>query len=264
MLEQILETKKEEVLTLTAERPDLLVPKNLSTEGEKTDGNSTESFIERLRQPNRTSALIAEVKKASPSKGVIREDFDPVMIAKSYEKAGADCLSVLTDQHYFQGDPQYISAIKEQVQLPVLRKDFIISPIQINESVEMGADAILLIAKALPPQDLKFLYDEATHAGLDCLVEVHNRQELEQLLEVFTPRIIGVNNRNLDTFETDINVTKSLSNMIPKGVTMISESGIHGPDMIQALERVGVHGFLVGEYLMRQKKIEEAVSQLYG
>src|SRR5690606_976175 len=167
-------------------------------------------FLQSLLHPRRSSALIAEVKKASPSKGVIREDFQPVEIAKAYQAAGADCLSVLTDEHYFQGDPSYIAQIKQEVNLPILRKDFIIDPLQVEQSVELGADAILLIAKSLPIKQLMELYHLAEEKGLDVLIEIANEAELTELFSQLKPRIIGINNRDLRTFNTSTEVTKAL------------------------------------------------------
>jgi indole-3-glycerol phosphate synthase len=221
-------------------------------------------FIKALQNPNRSSALIAEVKKASPSKGVIREDFHPVEIAKAYELAEADCLSVLTDQPFFQGDLSYISQIKEEVSLPILRKDFIIDKIQIKQSVELGADAILLIAKALSVEKLVSLYYQAEEIGLDVLIEVSTREELDAIFSKLTPRLIGINNRDLSTFQTTTEVTKQLLPYIPQEVLVISESGIHSSQMVKDLEAHGVRGFLVGEHFMRQADIGEAVKHLYA
>lgn len=222
------------------------------------------SFIQAIQNPKRGSALIAEVKKASPSKGVIRPDFHPVEIAKAYEEAGADSLSVLTDKSFFQGDSSYIAQIKEQVKIPILRKDFIIDSIQVKQSVALGADAILLIAKALPINQLAELYHEAEELGLDILIEVANQKELEEIFSKLAPLLIGINNRDLRTFQTSTDITKQLLRYIPKEVLVISESGIDSSDMIQDLAQHGVSGFLIGEYFMRQEDIGEAVKQLYA
>lgn len=257
MLKEILATKVQEVKRLYELRDEI-------EEKAKDVELPRYSFLEALKKPRRKSALIAEVKKASPSKGVLRPDFRPVQIALDYRQAGADALSVLTDVTYFQGDGDYIRQIKKQVDLPVLRKDFIIDPLQIKESVALGADAILLIAKALPARDLYHLYNLAQQEGLDCLVEVSNRAELEELLSLFTPAIIGVNNRNLDTFETSVERTKELLPHLPQGTVIISESGINSPQVVEELTQLGVNGFLVGEYFMRQENVIQAVQHLYG
>jgi indole-3-glycerol phosphate synthase len=222
------------------------------------------SFIQSLSEPNRGQGIIAEVKKASPSKGVIRADFEPVSIARSYAEGGADCLSVLTDTPYFQGDKTYIARIKEHVRLPVLRKDFIIDPLQVQESVELGADAILLIAKALSDQQLKVLYEQAHGCGLDCLIEVSNLEELETVFSTVQPRMIGVNNRDLSTFVTDPARTVELLPHIPDDVLVVSESGIHDAATVRRLAEAGVSAFLVGEHFMRQDDPGAAIGQLLG
>ncbi|GAA0360576.1 indole-3-glycerol phosphate synthase TrpC [Bacillus horti] len=260
MLTKILSTKQEEIKELYSRK--------YGFKG-TTRARAIQSypFVEALQNPKHTVALIAEIKKASPSKGLIRSEFDPVQLALDYERAGADCLSVLTDRDYFMGDPEYIWKVKEQVQLPILRKDFIVDPIQVEQSVELGADAILLIARALSLSQLEELYLQATEVGLDVLIEVHNREELVGILALkekgIDLKLIGVNNRNLDTFETSIEVTKDLRSMIPEGVLCISESGIQSKQDIVELSRIGVHGFLIGEHFMRQENIVEAVKRLY-
>jgi indole-3-glycerol phosphate synthase len=257
MLKKILDVKKEEVHQLYKAGYDY----SLTVKERKIPSYP---FVEALQNPNQSSGLIAEVKKASPSKGVIREDFHPVEIAKAYEQAGADCLSVLTDKQFFQGDVSYIAQIKKEVSLPVLRKDFIIDPIQIKQSVELGADAILLIAKAMPVEKLADLYYQAEELGLDVLIEIANREELEDVFSKMKPRLIGINNRDLRTFQTSTEVTKQLLPNIPKEVLVISESGIHSSEMVKDLEQHGVRGFLIGEHFMRQDHIGEAVKQLYA
>lgn len=222
------------------------------------------SLYKSLQAKKRKLALIAEVKKASPSKGLIRTDFDPVEIGKAYERAGANAISVLTDRDYFQGDTSYLTAVKEQVSLPVLRKDFIIDSLQIEETVRIGADAMLLIVAALEVNKLKELYDEAYEKGLECLVEVHSEEELEQLLAVFTPKIIGVNNRNLKTFETCLSQTERIKRFIPEGSLFVSESGIHTPEDICRVEKAGADAILVGESLMRAETPEVGIRHLFA
>jgi indole-3-glycerol phosphate synthase len=257
MLKKILETKQSEVQQLYASG----YAYSLTVEERAIPSYP---FIRALQKPKRSSGLIAEVKKASPSKGVIRPDFHPVEIAKAYEHAGADCLSVLTDKTFFQGDLSYIAQIKEQVKIPILRKDFIIDPIQVRQSIELGADAILLIAKALPINLLAELYHQAEEAGLDILIEITNQEELEAVFSKLSPLLIGINNRDLSTFQTSTDITKQLLPFIPKNVLVISESGIHSSEMVLDLEQHGVKGFLVGEHFMRQEDIGEAVSRLYA
>ncbi|WFR60454.1 indole-3-glycerol phosphate synthase TrpC [Paenibacillus amylolyticus] len=213
---------------------------------------------------NRKLGLIAEVKKASPSKGLIRPDFHPVEIAAAYERAGADCISVLTDVSYFQGSSEYLLAIHQAVNIPLLRKDFIIDERQIAEARLLGADAILLIASILTPEQIRQYLEFAKSLGLDALIEVHDRTELEQVLEIPQATLVGINNRNLKTFETSLNTTLDLMDLIPRGVTLISESGIDGPESTVPLIQAGVHGILVGEHLMRKHDVEAAVTELMG
>jgi len=195
-------------------------------------------------------AVVAEIKKASPSRGVIREDFDPVNIAIGYEKAGAACLSVLTDEKFFQGSAYYLEQIKPKTGIPVLRKDFIIDPYQVYESKVIGADCILLIASALSDGQLQELSMIAIGLGLDVLVEVHNREELERGMMLRTP-LIGINNRNLHTFEISLETTIGLLPDVFPDRTIITESGIHHRDDITLMRGHNVHAFLIGETLMQ-------------
>lgn len=197
------------------------------------------------------NAVIAEVKKASPSKGVIREDFDPVEIARSYADAGAACLSVLTDVQYFQGSDDYVRAIRKAVDIPILRKEFIVNPYQIVEARAMGADAILVIMAMVDDKTAREQVKTASELGLSVLPEVHNAKELERALQLDT-QLIGINNRNLHTFETSLETTLSLLDAMPAEKTVITESGIFTPMDIATMNEAGVYGFLVGESLMRQ------------
>ncbi|CAA0124328.1 Indole-3-glycerol phosphate synthase [BD1-7 clade bacterium] len=198
------------------------------------------------------SAVIAEIKKASPSKGVIREDFDPVMIAKSYADAGAACLSVLTDRDYFQGHEDYLKAARAACDIPVIRKDFIIDPYQVYEARAIGADCILLIVAAFIEQTdlLKSLYDLSQSLGMDVLVEVHNAEELEIALQLDLP-MVGINNRNLHNFATSLNNTYQLLDSIADDVLVVTESGIHSREDVAAMREHQVNAFLVGEAFMR-------------
>lgn len=195
-------------------------------------------------------AVIAEVKKASPSAGTIAADFDPLAIAKAYAEAGADALSVLTDEKYFQGHLSYLAKIREAVDLPILRKDFIIDEVQIYESVVAGADAILLIVAALEQDQLLHLLDTATACQLDVLVEVHDLEEMERALESGA-RLIGINNRNLRTFEVDLGTTERLSEEVSSDHILVSESGIHRGEDAAKVRAWGADAILVGEALMR-------------
>ncbi|HEY5702815.1 MAG TPA: indole-3-glycerol phosphate synthase TrpC [Gammaproteobacteria bacterium] len=207
-------------------------------------------------------AIIAEIKKASPSKGVIRKDFDPVAIAKSYADAGATCLSVLTDRDFFQGDDEYLKSARAACELPVLRKDFMIDPYQIYESRLLGADCILLIVSALDDQKLRDLADLSTMLGMDVLPEVHDREELERALVLRLP-LIGINNRNLRTFETDINTTIGLLPDVFHDRTVITESGIHSKDDVALMRKHNVNAFLVGESFMAAPDPGEKLKTLF-
>tara|TARA_B100001964_G_C14237974_1_gene603467 strand:- start:1528 stop:2313 length:786 start_codon:yes stop_codon:yes gene_type:complete len=196
-------------------------------------------------------AIIAEIKKASPSKGVIRNNFEPVLIARSYETAGATCLSVLTDVSFFQGANQYLKKARGAVSLPVLRKDFIVDPYQVYESRVIGADCILLIASILEPGSLEQLYRLAVSLGMDVLVEVHNEAELAMALAV-SPRLLGINNRNLRTFDVDLRTTLNLLAEIPDDTLVVTESGIHTRENVELMIENNVFGFLVGEAFMKE------------
>ncbi|MDA0977496.1 MAG: indole-3-glycerol phosphate synthase TrpC [Proteobacteria bacterium] len=211
----------------------------------------------------RQAAIIAEIKKASPSKGVIREDFDPPAIAESYEKAGAACLSVLTDVDFFKGSDEYLIMAKASCSLPVLRKDFMISAYQVYESRAIGADCILLIASVLDIDEMHELYDIARNLGMDVLVEVHNRAELDKALTL-SPKLIGINNRNLKTFEVDLNTTLDLLKDVPADVAVITESGIHQRADVARMLSSNVYGFLVGEAFMREPKPGQALENLFS
>jgi indole-3-glycerol phosphate synthase len=210
-------------------------------------------------------ALIAEVKKASPSKGVIRADFDPIAIARAYADNSAACLSVLTDEPYFQGKLEYLCAIREIVSVPLLRKDFMVDPWQIVESRLAGADAILLIVAALSPSDLRCLLKTAREYDLAALVEVHDREEMAEALDAGAD-LIGINNRDLHTFRTNLSVTLDLLSDLPPDPNrlIVSESGIFTRADVERLQAVGVHAVLVGEALMREADIGAKMRELLG
>lgn len=249
MLDKIIQTKKEEITKIQ-------LPEDLPF--------NRLSFYDALKTPKRRIGLIAEVKKASPSKGLIKENFHPVEIAQAYEKGGADCLSVLTDSPYFQGKNEYLTKVKKSVNIPILRKDFIIDHIQITEAKRIGADAILLIGEAVDAVLLKELYQHAMESGLDVLVEIHDRETLEQVLSVITPKILGVNNRNLKTFKTDIHQLKDMFSFIPKDTLLVSESGIHTVEDLAIVQKYGANAVLVGESLMRKEDQTVAIKELFG
>ncbi len=209
------------------------------------------------------SAVIAEIKKASPSKGVIREDFDPAAIAKSYAKGGAACLSVLTDVDFFQGADRYLTMARAACGLPVIRKDFIVDPYQIYEARAMGADCILLIVSALNEEQLYQLHEVAITMGMDVLIEVHDVAELNTALKLDNP-MVGINNRNLHSFDVSLDNTFQLLEHIPKGKIVITESGIHHRDDVVAMRENNVNAFLVGEAFMRSDEPGERLRELFG
>lgn len=205
-------------------------------------------------------ALIAELKKASPSKGLIRENFDYVRIAQEYEAYGASCLSVLTEEDYFLGSPAYLKEIREKVKIPLLRKDFIIDPYQIYEAVLLGADAILLIARILEEERGRAFYQLATSLGLDCLFEVHNEAEVAQVLRMGA-QIVGVNNRDLSTFQVDLGLSERLGAQIPPSCIKVSESGLHQRADLEKVWGYAFDAVLVGEALMRSENLKETLAE---
>ena len=221
-------------------------------------------FIQALRDKNAQglSAVIAEIKKASPSQGVIRENFKPVEIAESYENAGAACLSVLTDVDFFQGHDDYLIAARNACSLPVIRKDFIIDEYQIIEARALSADCILLIVAALDDSTLKYLYQVAKDLGMDVLVEVHDQQELDRAMQLGLS-LVGINNRNLRTFETSLSTTIDLLDQIPDDCTVVTESGIHTSADVKLMRDHNVNSFLVGEAFMRAEQPGEALRSLF-
>ena len=217
---------------------------------------------------NKPVNLIAEIKKASPSKGVIRDDFDPVRLAEIYSRTEADAISVLTDEQFFQGKLDYINLVRNVVDIPILRKDFIVDPVQVYESRVAGADAILLIAAALDPEMLLQLQGVSAELGMGVLLEIHNEQELEMVLDLsgsFTSRwVLGINNRDLSTFKVDLDTTIDLLDRTPDGISVVSESGISTRQDIELLAGAGVSAVLVGERFMSSDDVGMAVHELFG
>ena len=204
--------------------------------------------------------IIAEVKKASPSKGVIKEDFDPIAIAQEYSENGANAISVLTEPHYFQGNLEYLTAIRRYVPTPLLRKDFILDKYQIVEALVYGADFILLIAKSLGTKELKELYDYAIHLGLEVLVEVHDKEDLTKAIKCGAS-IIGINHRNLETMQMDMTLCEKLIPLIPNGKIIVAESGVSNTEIIKNLSSIGADAFLIGEHFMRVPSIKEELKK---
>jgi indole-3-glycerol phosphate synthase len=255
ILQKIIENKKEEI-----ERQKKILPLG-ELRQMLVDRPPTRDFDGAIR--NRDCAVIAEVKRSSPSKGRIREDFDPVGIAGIYEDNGASAISILTERKFFEGRAAYIPQIGRSVKLPLLRKDFIIDPYQINEARVLGADALLLIARILEAGEMRDFLGIASELGLAALVEVHNEADVEKAVSSGA-RIVGINNRDLATFRTDLDVSIRLARRIPKAITVVSESGIDSRGEIEKLMEAGIHAFLVGESLMRAKDMGKKLRELLG
>lgn len=259
ILQKILRRKVEEVIERTAQLS--LAELQRRVEAVAPARGFVRAMEERIGQGR--AAVIAEVKKASPSKGLLREDFQPAEIARSYENGGAACLSVLTDADFFQGSEEYLKQVRSACQLPVLRKDFIIDPYQVYEARVIGADCILLIVAALGDVMLLELSQLASRLGMDVLVEVHNARELERALDL-SLKLIGINNRNLRTFDTSLQTTLDLLARIPDDRIVVTESGIHSVEDVRLMRDHNVNAFLVGEAFMRAPDPGTALSELFA
>lgn len=259
ILNKILNTKHAEVAQAMAQKPLILM------RSEAQEAGGTRDFVGAIRSKIAAgqSAVIAEIKKASPSKGVIRADFRPAEIAATYAAHGAACLSVLTDEQYFQGSAEYLKQARAACSIPVLRKDFMIDPYQVYEARAMGADCILLIAAALSLPRMRELETIAHDLGMAVLVEVHNGEELELALQLETP-LVGINNRNLRTFEVTLDTTLGLLARIPEDRIVVTESGIFTPEDVALMRNNNVHTFLVGEAFMRQTDPGVELARVFG
>jgi indole-3-glycerol phosphate synthase len=259
VLARILATKADEVAARSAERP------RAEVRASALEAAPARGFFAaiRTRLDRGEPAVIAEVKKASPSKGLIRPDFDPAAIARSYRAGGATCLSVLTDRDYFRGSEADLVDARAACDLPVLRKDFMIDPWQIWESRALGADCVLLIVAALDDVMLARLAATAAEAGLDVLVEVHDEAELDRALALDLP-LVGINNRDLRTFETSLATSERLHARIPPGRISVAESGIHTREDVARMRRAGIHAFLVGEAFMREEDPGRALAERFA
>ncbi|MEE8392217.1 MAG: indole-3-glycerol phosphate synthase TrpC [Anaerolineae bacterium] len=255
ILDKIIRWKRSEIARLKRARPIEAVRAEMELAPPPRD------FAAALCTPG--VSLVAEVKRASPSKGLLRHDFDAVALAREYEANGAAAISVLTDQRFFQGSLDHLRDVRQNVGLPVLRKDFVLDPYQVYEARATGADAVLLIVAALGDGDLETLHRLVRQLGMDALVEVHDETELERALRV-SPCIIGVNNRNLRTFEVDLETTARLRPLVPAGVILVSESGVHTREDVARLAAIGADAMLVGEALVRATDVGRKVRELAG
>lgn len=257
ILSQIIDYKREEIDKRKNELPQAEILKHIST------GINTRDFKSAISQPNRIN-LIAELKKSSPSKGILRKNFEPLEIAKIFEISDAQALSILTEDKFFAGNIGYLKQVKEVTSLPVLRKDFIIDAYQIYESIYYGADALLLIANLLSQEELKEFVGIAKSLNLEPMVEVHTQEDLEKVLTVPSIEVIGINNRNLSNFEVDLEISSHLKRYIPENKIVVSESGISSYEDVMYLRSLGVNAVLIGEAFMTAEDISAKVREVMG
>jgi len=256
ILDKIKTYKLEEIAAAKAARPQDEI------EAEAGDAPAVRPFADALLQATKTGyGLIAEIKKASPSKGLIREDFDPAALAQAYATGGATCLSVLTDTPSFQGAPEYLGQARAACDLPVLRKDFMYDPYQVAEARAWGADCILIIMASVSDAQAAELEEAATRWGMDALIEVHNREELDRA-NALKSNVIGINNRDLNTFETSLDTTRKLAKFVDPDGLIVSESGLSTPEDLAEMARYGARSFLIGETLMRAEDVAQATRAL--
>ena len=257
-LDEILEDTKNSI----SERKSLIPLSKLKQNTEQSE--PSRGFLKRIKESLKKNkiAIIAEIKKASPSQGVIREEFNPFELARNYQDANATCLSVLTNKPYFEGSIDHLSEVKRSVSLPILRKDFIVDEYQIYESKLYGADCILLIVAALSDTQLKDYLELSSHLKLDVLIEVHSEEEMKRAL-TFNPKLIGMNNRDLKTFEVSLSTTERLSRLASKDIVIVSESGIKTKRDIEVIKSYGVNAFLIGETFMRAANPGEELQDLF-
>lgn len=261
ILEEIIWQKETEVDQLREKMPLIELQRKLK------DAPVPKDFLAALKNSQKKPAVIAEVKKASPSKGVIREDFDPVAIAQAYQSGGASCLSVLTDAKFFQGSFQYLAQIREAVDLPLLCKDFIIYPYQMQWARLHGADAVLLIAAVLSDQDLQYFLKIVKALGMTALIEVHTLEELDRVLALEGVTLIGINNRNLKDFSVDLKTTEAIlhdrhSILAERNITIVSESGLYTPEDLARVRQAGANAVLIGESIVKQPDPGQALAKL--
>ncbi|MCH7686806.1 MAG: indole-3-glycerol phosphate synthase TrpC [Planctomycetes bacterium] len=256
ILDEIVAHKQGEIEIAKEKRPADQLERQL------TEAPAVRDFVAAL-SGSEEIGLIAEVKKASPSAGMICEDFDPVAIAEVYQQHGASCISVLTDENFFQGRLDDLKAVRQAVSIPVLRKDFILDPYQVLEARAAGADCVLLIAECLDDSRLRELYLYAAELGMESLIEIYEPENLDRVLKL-EPKLLGINNRNLKTFVTDLNHSIDLMERVPKETLLVSESGIRDRNDVVRLHQAGVRGILVGETLMRSEDIGAKVEELLG
>lgn len=263
ILEEIVWHKETEVTQMRERLPLAELQRQIA------DAPPVRDFVAALRQGKTKPALIAEVKKASPSKGVIREEFDPVAIAGAYQQGGASCLSVLTDEKFFQGSFENLALIRDAVELPLLCKEFVIYPYQISLARLKGADAVLLIAAILSDQDLQYFLKITNALGMTALIEVHTLEELDRVLALEGVRLVGINNRNLQDFSVNLETTCQIlaargSQLQERGILVVSESGLHTPNDLNLVAQAGAGAVLIGESLVKQSDPTEAIAALYS